>query len=178
MLAVRQRAACVTRRLGPAAIAPPQAARSYASDHGHGDHGDHHHAGPPQVEESPGLGLYIGLGAAGLSMFMYSVSRDEKSSLSKWIDSYRAESQKTWEDRNTLRADLKEQAARDRHLFSTSQKDQGYELRTPELIDSGSPNNVPAGHYVNLDKVIEHYQKQHLDEEARKAKKLGLAKTE
>lgn len=46
------------------------------------------------------------------------------------------------------------------------------------LIDSGSPNNVPAGHYANIDKVIEHYQKQHLDEEARKAKKLGLAKTE
>ncbi|KAG8169508.1 hypothetical protein KVR01_000253 [Diaporthe batatas] len=176
MLAVRQRAACAARTARPAAIAPRQAMRSYASDHGHSDHHDHHHPAP-HVEESPGLGLYIALGAAGLSMFMYSISRDEKSSLAKWIDSYRAESQKTWEYRNTLRSDLKEQAARDRHLFSTSQKDQGYELRTPELIDSGSPNNVPAGHYANLDKVIEHYQKQHLDEEARKAKKLGLAKT-
>lgn len=29
-----------------------------------------------------------------------------------------------------------------------------------------------------MDKVIQHYQKQHLDEEARKAKKLGLAKAE
>jgi hypothetical protein len=154
-------------------------------------------------------------------MFVYSISRDEKSSLAKWIDSYRAESQKTWEHRNTLRTDISEQAARDRHLFTTSQKDPGYELRTPEcvflyiyspipsalflaahsqlsthiamgslsdcmmanscpnrLIDSGSPNNVPAGHYANLDKVIEHYRKQHLDEEARKAKKLELSKTE
>ncbi|KAI7783147.1 NADH-ubiquinone oxidoreductase 17.8 kDa subunit [Diaporthe eres] len=176
MLAVRQRAACVARRARPAAIAPRQATRSYASDHGHGDHHDHHHA--PQVEESPGLGLYISLGAIGLSMFAYSISRDENSSLAKWVDSFRAESQKTWEYRNTLRSDIKDQAARDKHLFQTSQKDPGYELRTPELIDSGSPNNVPAGHYVNLDQVIQHYQKQHLDEEARKAKKLGLAKTD
>lgn len=53
MLAVRQRAACVARRARPAAIAPRQATRSYASDHGHGDHHDHHAA--PQVEESPGV---------------------------------------------------------------------------------------------------------------------------
>jgi hypothetical protein len=67
-------------------------------------------------------------------MFMYSISRDDKSSLAKWIDSYRAESQKTWEYRNTLRSDIKEQAARDKHLFLTSQKDPGYELRTPEYV--------------------------------------------
>lgn len=67
-------------------------------------------------------------------MFMYSISRDEKSSLARWIDSYRSESQKTWEYRNTLRSDIKEQAARDKHLFSTSQKDPGYELRTPEYV--------------------------------------------
>lgn len=93
-----------------------------------------HDGGPVANTSLPQLGLYIALGAAGLSMFMYSISRDEKSSLAKWIDSYRAESQKTWEYRNTLRSDLKEQAARDKHLFSTSQKDQGYELRTPEYV--------------------------------------------
>lgn len=53
MLAVRKRAACVARRTRPAAIASRQATRSYASDHGHGDHHDHHAA--PQVEESPGV---------------------------------------------------------------------------------------------------------------------------
>ncbi|KAL1861748.1 hypothetical protein Daus18300_008717 [Diaporthe australafricana] len=179
MLAVRQRAACVARRARPATITPRQASRAYASDHGHSDHHDHHddhHA--PQVAESPGLALYFALGAVGASMFTYSISRDEDSSLGKWIDSFRVDYAKTWEQRNTLRSDLKDQAARDKHLFLTVQKEPGYELRTPELIDSGSPSNVPAGHYVNLDKVIEHYQKQHLDEEARKAKKLGLAKSE
>lgn len=90
------------------------------------------------------LGLYLSLGAIGLSMFMYSVSRDENSSLYKWVDSFRAESQKTWEYRNTLRSDLKEQAARDKHLFQTSQKDEGYELRTPEYVGL-FPFYVPTG---------------------------------
>lgn len=92
------------------------------------------HYGQPVANTISQLGLYLALGAAGLSMFMYSISRDEKSSLAKWIDSYRSESQKTWEYRNTLRSDIKEQAARDKHLFSTSQKDPGYELRTPEYV--------------------------------------------
>lgn len=88
----------------------------------------------PIANISVQLGLYISLGAIGLSMFAYSISRDENSSLAKWIDSFRAESQQTWEYRNTLRSDLKDQAARDRHLFATSQKDPGYELRTPEYV--------------------------------------------
>lgn len=46
------------------------------------------------------------------------------------------------------------------------------------LFGSGSPHNVPAGHYVNLDKVTEHYRKQHLDDEERKAKRLAEAKKE
>lgn len=44
------------------------------------------------------------------------------------------------------------------------------------LLNSGCPNNVPAGHGVNLDYIVEHYRKQHLDEEERKAKKLAEAK--
>lgn len=67
-------------------------------------------------------------------MFAYSTSRGKDSSLAKWIDSFMGESQKAWESRNTLRSDLKDQAARDRHLFAASQKDPGYELRTPEYV--------------------------------------------
>jgi hypothetical protein len=44
------------------------------------------------------------------------------------------------------------------------------------MIQQGSQVNVPAGHYINLDKVIEHYRKQHLDEEKRKATKMATAK--
>lgn len=86
-------------------------------------------------------------------MFMYSVSRDEKSSLARWIDSYRSESQKTWEYRNTLRSDIKEQAARDKHLFSTSQKDPGFELRTPEYVGIPFLPPLPLGAHIAIDPI-------------------------
>lgn len=41
------------------------------------------------------------------------------------------------------------------------------------LLNSGSPWNVPAGHYANLDQVTEHYRQAHLADEERKAKKLA-----
>lgn len=43
------------------------------------------------------------------------------------------------------------------------------------MFTHGSPFNVPAGHYANMDKVIAHYKKQYHDEETRKAKKLAAA---
>ena len=46
------------------------------------------------------------------------------------------------------------------------------------VFTQGSPYNVPAGHYVNLDKVVAHYRKKHLDEEERKAKKIAAANKE
>ena len=41
--------------------------------------------------------------------------------------------------------------------------------RRNRVFHAGSPFNVPAGHNANLDKVVEHYRQQHLDEEERKA---------
>ncbi|PSR79439.1 hypothetical protein BD289DRAFT_375458 [Coniella lustricola] len=122
------------------------------------------------------MALYVALGALGLSMFTYSISRPgkdgEEPKLSKWVDGFRARSQETWEHRNALRTDLKEQAAADKHLFYSVQKAKAFELRTPELIDAGCPRNIPAGHYPNLDHLVEHYRKAHLEDEARKAKNL------
>ena len=46
------------------------------------------------------------------------------------------------------------------------------------VFQHGSPINVPAGHYVNLDKVVAHYRKQHIEEEERKVKKLEAAAKE
>lgn len=82
--------------------------------------------------------LYLALGAVGASMFTYSISRDENSSLGKWIDSFRIDYAKTWEQRNTLHSELQGQAARDKHLFLTVQKEPGYELRTPEYVGTFS----------------------------------------
>ncbi|CAN8098680.1 unnamed protein product [Discula destructiva] len=182
MQAVRQRGACAARRALPSATTLRPAARSYASDHGHDSHHhdhshDHHHA--PEVNESPGLALYTALGAIGASMLVYNISRPsedgEPSALRRWIDQTRQAGLPKWEERNTLRTDFYDQAAQDKNLFKSVQK-RDFQYRTPELLNSGCPNNVPAGHGVNLDHVMEHYRKIHLDEEERKAKKLAGTK--
>ncbi|KAJ4396837.1 hypothetical protein N0V93_001059 [Gnomoniopsis smithogilvyi] len=180
MLAVRQRSACIARKARPSVPALRPATRAYASDHGHDHHHDHHHA--PEVNESPGMAFYVALGAIGSSMAIYSITRpsegSEPSGLRKWIDSFRQAEMPKWAERNTLRTDIFDQAAADRHMFGSVEKAKSFQYRTPELLNSGCPNNVPAGHGVNLDHVVEHYRKQHLDEEERKAKKLAEARKE
>lgn len=38
------------------------------------------------------------------------------------------------------------------------------------IFNTGSPYNVPAGHYTNLDAVIAHYEKKNADSEVAAAK--------
>lgn len=45
-------------------------------------------------------------------------------------------------------------------------------------VSNFAARNVIAGSQTNLDHVIAHYKKQHLDEEERKAKKLAAQKQE
>ncbi|RYP49655.1 hypothetical protein DL768_004697 [Monosporascus sp. mg162] len=170
MQALRQRAACVARRTKPST---PRNTRSYASEsHGHGDH--HHHAAP-QVAEGLGPAFYIFAGAIPVSWFVYSVSRPgengEPSSFSRWLRGFEYLSG-TWQERNAIRTAAIEQAAHDKHLFLNSGKNPHIELKMPELIGSGSPYAVPAGHYPKLDHVTEHYRQKYAEEEERKAKKL------
>ena len=40
------------------------------------------------------------------------------------------------------------------------------------MINAGPPINVPAGHYINTDKIVEYYRKEHLETEARKLQRL------
>lgn len=81
------------------------------------------------------LALYLPLAAIGFSMLVYSIApkEGEESKLASWIDGFRAESQQTWEQRNTLRTNILDQAAADRHTFSTL-KASGFELTTPEYV--------------------------------------------
>lgn len=95
------------------------------------------------------MALYVALGTIGLSMAGYSVSRPgkdgEPSSMSKWIDSYRVNSQQSWEERNTMRTNIKEQAAADKHLFQTVQKSKAFELRMPEYVGGKKEKkNIPS----------------------------------
>ncbi|KAI1390185.1 uncharacterized protein F4822DRAFT_401128 [Hypoxylon trugodes] len=176
MHAVRTRAACVARRTRPTAARTTTISRSYASEshdnHGHDGHHHHHHA--PEVEEKLSTAFYVFASALPLSYLGYSITRPgangEPSSVTKWLKNFDYFNDQ--EVRNALRTNLFEQAAHDRHLLHYAGKNPHIELKTPELINSGAPWNVPASHYRNLDHVTEHYRKQAADDEERKLQKL------
>ncbi|KAI0970388.1 hypothetical protein F4678DRAFT_436651 [Xylaria arbuscula] len=172
MQALRTRAVGVARRARPTTLRTSQ--RSYASE-SHGHHEAH------KVNEGLGTAFYVFAGALPVSIVAYQISRPgadgEPSSLSKWLEQFDYFS-KDFEARNSLRTELLEQAAHDKHLFLNSGRSTHVELKTPELINAGSPWNVPAGHYINLDHVTEHYRKQAAAEEERKAKKLSEGEKE
>ncbi|KAI1814494.1 hypothetical protein GGS20DRAFT_410975 [Poronia punctata] len=168
MQALRTRAfGFVARRVRPTPTTL-RGTRSYASEH--------HHAPPqPQVEEGLGTAFYIFAGLIPASFIGYKITRPgengEPSSISKWLTQF--DYFNDWEVRNTLRTDMLEQAAHDKHLFLNAGNSTHVELKTPELLWSGSPYNVPAGHSANLEHVAEHYRKKAAAEEERKAKKLA-----
>ncbi|KAI0203740.1 hypothetical protein F4808DRAFT_415608 [Astrocystis sublimbata] len=166
MQAFRTRAAGVARR---ARATAPRTSRSYASE----SHGHHHEA--PQVSEGLGTAFYVFASALPLSVVGYQISRPgadgEPSSISQWLQQF--DYFKDNETRNSIRTELFEQAAHDKHLLLNAGKSTHVELKMPELFNSGSPWNVPAGHSANLDHITEHYRKQAAVEEERKAKKLA-----
>lgn len=146
--------------------------RSYGSSHGHDHHHDH------GVEEKLGFAFYVTVGTVAGSIFVYSISRTgkngEESSIHKYLNKL-ADYKDDWETRNHLVTAAMEQAAHDKHLLFNAPRTRTIELKYPEVFQHGSPFNVPAGHHVNIDKVIAHYQQKHLKEEERKALKLAAA---
>ncbi|KAI1177417.1 hypothetical protein F4777DRAFT_541956 [Nemania sp. FL0916] len=169
MQALRTRAAGIARRVRPTTLRP---IRSYASE-SEGHHEGHHEA--PKVEEGLGTAFYVVVAAVPAAIAGYSISRPgadgQPSSLTKWLEQF--DFFNDWETRNTLRTNMLEQAAHDKHLFFSVERNTHVELKTPELFFSGSPYNVPAGHTVNLSHITEHYRKQAAAEEERKVKKLA-----
>jgi len=148
-----------------------RATRSYASGHHEAASG---HAAP--TNETLGPAFYIFAGALPASFALYYLSRasetGEASRFTTYINQL-ANLGKRWEERNHLHTAAIEQAAQDRHLFNYAERSNHVDLRFPEVFQTGSQQNVPAGHYVNLDKVINHYRQQHLDEEEKKATSLA-----
>ena len=155
--------------------------RSYASG-GHGAAHDHGHGhGHPQAEESMGVFFYALFGAAPASAVLYYACQPgaggQPSSLTQAMERF-SDFRSEWEKRNILHTQAIEQAAHDKNLFYNVQRNTHVELKFPEAFQTGSPFNVPAGHYGNMDKVVAHYKQQHVEEEERKAKKLAAKRPE
>ncbi|MCJ1370323.1 hypothetical protein MMC20_001536 [Loxospora ochrophaea] len=181
MLHTRRQALCLAQRTHIR-----QQRRFDSSEHsGHSsstsstDHG--HHAEP--TNESLGRGFYIGLALFPLTFAVYKFSRSSDDSgaesaqpfFTRIINSY-SEYKEKWIQRNSLHTQMIEQAAHDRNLFQSSPGSKMVELKFPEIFNTGSPHNVPAGHSANLDELIAHYRKKNAEMEEAKLRKLDQSK--
>ncbi|KAI4134968.1 MAG: hypothetical protein LQ347_001080 [Umbilicaria vellea] len=131
-------------------------------------------------------GFYVVLGLIPLSFAIYKFSRSSDGSsadaaqplLTRIMNSYSQYGER-WAARNTLHTAMIEQAAHDRNLFHSSPPSKHIDLKFPEIFNTGSPYNVPAGQGgANLDALIAHYEKINADHDAAKRKEMEEGKKE
>ncbi|MCJ1470834.1 hypothetical protein MMC07_009481, partial [Pseudocyphellaria aurata] len=129
----------------------------------------HHTPHPSPVNESFSRGFYITVAGIPLSfvLYKYSVTFDDNDKTSQpaltRLIAYYSDLNAKWERRNTLHSDASAQAAFDRNLFQSTPASQHYELKFPDVFNTGSPYNVPAGHNANFDELIAHYKRQNAE---------------
>ncbi|KAL1901925.1 hypothetical protein Sste5346_001630 [Sporothrix stenoceras] len=150
-------------RARPAHLTAVPAVR-FASTESHGDHHDHHDHHSAPVDEPMGAAWYFALGAIPFSYALYALSRPGKNGEPTALEAYLGKFsylREQWEERGHLHTAAVEQAAHDKNLFYTVERSSNIDLRYPEVFQSSSPYNIPAGHSANLDKVVAHYREQH-----------------
>ncbi|KAI4259682.1 MAG: hypothetical protein LQ352_000615 [Teloschistes flavicans] len=130
-------------------------------------HHDHH---PEPVNESLALPL-------SFAVYKFSRSSDGSSDeaaqpwLTRMIGRYDSW-QQAFGERNALHTKMLEQAGHDRNLFYNSPRSEMVDLSFPEIFNTGSPYNVPAGHGANLDELIAHYKKKNAEQDAKTRERM------
>ncbi|KAF2724924.1 hypothetical protein K431DRAFT_281396 [Polychaeton citri CBS 116435] len=148
---------------------PHQQPRRPASD-------SHHHSEP--VNESFGRGFYIAIASVPITLALFKLSNSttvEGSAVTRYIFDKYAELGKTFQERNDIHTQFIEQAAADRTLFlnESNRNQRIVQHRFPEMINAGSPLNVPAGQgSADLSAMIEKYEQENRELEAEKLAQL------
>ncbi|CAO2656546.1 Nn.00g053490.m01.CDS01 [Neocucurbitaria sp. VM-36] len=143
--------------------------RRYAHDsHAHG----HGHA---PVNEPMGRGFWATIAVIPAGWAIYAISRKNSDNtqpfVTRMIDKY-TETQERWARRNDIHVRMIEQAGEDRVLFLNTRPQEHVEMKFPEIMNVGSPYNVPAGSQVSMEKVIEKYKKVANEDNERKLEAL------
>ncbi|KAI4168881.1 MAG: hypothetical protein LQ348_007417 [Seirophora lacunosa] len=145
----------------------------------------HHGHHPEPVNESLGRGFYFIIAALPLSFAVYKFSRSSDSSgaasaqpwFTRVLQSYDQWSNR-WAVRNALHTKAIEQAAHDRNLFHNTAPTPLVELEFPEVFNTGSPYNVPAGHGADLNELIAHYHRKNREQDAKIRSRMESKKGE
>jgi len=110
-----------------------------------------------------GTGFYATLAVIPAGWALYYASRkgsdNSEPFFTRMISSATAGWNDQWAQQNAHHVQMLEQAGADRALFNYAQPVYHVDMRFPEMMNAGSPYNVPAGSQVNMDKVIAKYKK-------------------
>ncbi|KAF2662850.1 hypothetical protein K491DRAFT_584270 [Lophiostoma macrostomum CBS 122681] len=149
----------------------PSQSRRYAT--GHDEPKGHSHA-EQATTESMGGAFWGCLALFPAGWALYTVTRQDPNKplyLTQLIDKY-TEAQDVLAAKNDIHTRIMEQAGSDRLLFMSSKPQEFVDMRFPEIMNQGSPYNVPAGSQVNMDKVIAKFQKEAYEDNERKLQEL------
>ncbi|KAF1935713.1 hypothetical protein EJ02DRAFT_360897 [Clathrospora elynae] len=134
------------------------------------------HAHGHAVNEPMGYGFYLTIGTIPVGWAIYAISRSNSDNsenyFTRLIASMTAGMHDKWTAQNDLHVRMIEQAGEDRVLFMNTRPQEHVEMRFPEIMNVGSPYNVPAGSQVQMDKVIEKYKKLAYEDNERKLEAL------
>ncbi|KAI4177946.1 MAG: hypothetical protein LQ343_000030 [Gyalolechia ehrenbergii] len=149
------------------------------TDTGHhasaGKHEPTHHGHHPEpVNEPLGRGFYLAIAALPLSFAVYKFSRSSDGSGAEFSQPWLTrilrrydEWSNSWAESNAVHTKAIEQAAHDRNLFHNSRPSPLVDLSFPEIFNTGSPHNIPAGHGANLNELIAHYHRKNAEQDAK-----------
>ncbi|KZZ89819.1 hypothetical protein AAP_04170 [Ascosphaera apis ARSEF 7405] len=155
------------RSIAPVRNCMRQAQRRSASH----AHGEHHHAEPVNVNLKPSFFFAIAAVPLGISYYSWANSNpNSKPVITRLIEKFSA-NEEALAQKNHIHTLAAEKAAFDKHLFAGCKSDMNLELSTPDLMNTGSPMNVPAGHEADLSEVISFYNNRNKKmEEARRSR--------
>ncbi|KAH9874033.1 hypothetical protein IAQ61_004661 [Plenodomus lingam] len=122
-----------------------------------------------------GKGFYGTIALVPAGWALYSVSRkseDGEPYFTRMMNKVTEGWNSQWTAQNDLHVRMLEQAGEDRVLFQNTQPVQHVEMKFPEIMNNGSPYNVPAGSQVDMQQVIDKYKKIAREDNERKLEAL------
>ncbi|KAK8229534.1 hypothetical protein HDK77DRAFT_76160 [Phyllosticta capitalensis] len=130
----------------------------------HHSHSSAHHDVP--ADEPIGAGFWMVVGLIPVSWGVYKLAQPDKEGKLPWltraIDYYGDWREQALAD-HVLHTRFQTQAGFDKNLLFNSKPHGYHTLRTPEMFNTGSPFNVPAGFNMDLTKVVEHYERENYE---------------
>ncbi|KAF2847563.1 hypothetical protein T440DRAFT_470862 [Plenodomus tracheiphilus IPT5] len=142
--------------------------------HAHDEHAHGH--GHASADEPMGTGFYATIAVIPAGWALYSLSRksgdNSEPYFTRLIDNVTKGWNEQWTAQNDLHVRMIQQAGEDRVLFAQTAPVNHVEMKFPEIMNVGSPYNVPAGSQVDMHQVIEKYKRLANEDNERKYEAL------